>query len=448
MKYDFDLDLTNSNSLLLILQQIKSNSVILEFGPANGRMTKYLRKELNCDVYLAELDEEAGREALLYGKDLVVGDIENFEWFERYKDIKFDYIIFADVLEHLRDPRTVLDRCKLLLKHEGSVLLSVPNLAHNSVLIDLMNNKFEYTQVGLLDNTHIHFFTKNSLENMVSEAGYFPCKKMATYSKVGTNELVNSTKDVAYIDESYWNTREYGEIYQFVYELKAQKEAVVNEKSHIRKTLGNYYAEAFLGKAGYSPDNAIRTEIENVRGISRVVFKSDELLDEFRLDPINTSSIIKVHSMVGFDKDDNPCSLQIKEHNAIVTGNSIYIFDTEDPIFIINTQNNVNVVRIELVLEYISIDAKSIDTISKATITATLLNEKNEELNDLREYKANAEARYKGELLEKEVMINDLKKQLEDMQRHKDNIIKEKDNEIMAMRNSKSWKITKIFRRS
>lgn len=231
MKYDFDLDLTNSNSLLLILEQIRRGSVVLEFGPANGRMTKYLKQELDCDVYLAEIDEEAGKQALLYGKDLVIGDVENFEWFERYRDIKFDYIVFADVLEHLRDPKTVLDRCKLLLKHEGSVLLSVPNLAHNSVLINLMNNEFEYTSVGLLDNTHIHFFTKNSLENMVSQAGYFPIKRMATYSKVGTNELVNTVDSVKGIPASYWNTREYGEIYQYVYEIKAFREQTVNSEN-------------------------------------------------------------------------------------------------------------------------------------------------------------------------------------------------------------------------
>lgn len=448
MKYDFDLDLTNSNSLLLILQQIKRNSVILEFGPANGRMTKYLKQELNCDVYLAELDEEAGREALVYGKDLVVGDIENFEWLQRYKDIKFDYIIFADVLEHLRDPRTVLDRCKLLLKHEGSVLLSVPNLAHNSVLIDLMNNKFEYTQVGLLDNTHIHFFTKSSLENMIMQSGYHPIKRMATYSKVGTNELINSIEDVADIDKSYWDTREYGEVYQFVYELKAFKEQAVNEENYIRKTLGNYYAEAFLGKDGYTPDNKIRTEIENIRGISRLVFKSEQLFNEFRIDPVNTSAILKVHSMVGFDKDNNQIEVQIKEHNAIKTGNNIYIFYTQDPIFIITTQNDVNIVRVEIVLEYISIDAKNIEKISEATMRATMVNENNEELSVLREYRDNLENRYIEQLQQKDAIISDLQRQLEDLQRHTDNIIKIKDDEITAMRNSKSWKMTKIFRRS
>lgn len=132
-KYNFDLELIHQNSLLLILEQVQTNSLVLEFGPANGRLTKYLKEELGCKVYLAELDEQAGREALAYGEDLVVGDIENYEWLTRYRDIRFDYLIFADVLEHLRNPLDVLVQAKLLLKEDGSVLLSVPNFAHNAI---------------------------------------------------------------------------------------------------------------------------------------------------------------------------------------------------------------------------------------------------------------------------------------------------------------------------
>lgn len=280
------------------------------------------------------------------------------------------------------------------------------------------------------------------------QSGYHPIKRMATYSKVGTNELINSIEDVADIDKSYWDTREYGEVYQFVYELKAFKEQAVNEENYIRKTLGNYYAEAFLGKDGYTPDNKIKTEIENIRGISRLVFKSEQLLNGFRIDPVNTSAILKVHSMVGFDKDNNQIKVQIKEHNAIKTGNDVYIFYTQDPIFIITTQNDVNIVRVEIVLEYISIDAKNIEKISEATMSATMVNENNEELSVLREYRANLENRYIEQLQQKDAIISDLQRQLEDLQRHTDNIIKIKDDEITAMRNSKSWKMTKIFRRS
>ena len=76
-KYDFDWDMVNTNSLSLIINQIKRGSTVLEFGPANGRMTKYLKEALDCKVYLVEIDDEPAREAIKYGEDLVVDDIEN-----------------------------------------------------------------------------------------------------------------------------------------------------------------------------------------------------------------------------------------------------------------------------------------------------------------------------------------------------------------------------------
>ena len=60
-KYDFDLDMNNTNSLSIMINQIKRGSKVLEFGPANGRMTRYLKEMLDCKVYLVEIDEKAGK---------------------------------------------------------------------------------------------------------------------------------------------------------------------------------------------------------------------------------------------------------------------------------------------------------------------------------------------------------------------------------------------------
>ena len=57
--------------------------------------------------------------------------------------MKYDYVIFADVLEHLLHPEDVLDRCKIVIKKKGKVLVSVPNVSHNSIIIELMNDEFE-----------------------------------------------------------------------------------------------------------------------------------------------------------------------------------------------------------------------------------------------------------------------------------------------------------------
>ena len=85
---------------------------------------------------------------------------------------KVDYIIFGDVLEHLRNPEEVVKNCKYMLKDGGKIIASIPNLMHISVVKELFNGRFEYTDRGLLDRTHIHFFTKKEIGAMFYNAGY------------------------------------------------------------------------------------------------------------------------------------------------------------------------------------------------------------------------------------------------------------------------------------
>lgn len=84
----------------------------------------------------------------------------------------FRYIIFGDVLEHLRNPFEVLVYCRELLCEGGSVIASIPNLMHISVMEQLLQGNFTYTETGLLDKTHIHFFTYYEIVRMFAKAGY------------------------------------------------------------------------------------------------------------------------------------------------------------------------------------------------------------------------------------------------------------------------------------
>ena len=133
--YDFELDLKSVNTMSVINEWIKKETNILEFGPANGRLTKYLKYEKNCTVTIVELDEESGKEAKQFATKSYIGkkygDIENFYWTKSKQ--KFDYIIFADVLEHLSNPQKVLEVCKNMLKPSGRILVSIPNVTHNSI---------------------------------------------------------------------------------------------------------------------------------------------------------------------------------------------------------------------------------------------------------------------------------------------------------------------------
>jgi O-antigen biosynthesis protein len=227
-KYDFALDMATDNSNSLILRNVSPDSEVLETACAHGRMTRYLKEKLNCRVTIVENDAEAGASAAQFASDArhvgpEMGDLERGPWHANLKGEKrsFDYIVMADILEHLHDPGRVLRQARELLKPSGSIWVSVPNITHNGVLIELLNGRFEYRKVGLLDDTHIRFFSAGSLEAMVRSAGLSVVKRADPVLAVKRTELKNSYRDVPWPVALFLKMRRGGEIYQFVWELKA-----------------------------------------------------------------------------------------------------------------------------------------------------------------------------------------------------------------------------------
>lgn len=123
----------------------------------------------NARLYGVEINEKAAKIAKYIAK-VSIGDIEekNLD----FEGIKFDYILFGDVLEHLRDPAATIRYCKEWLGEEGKIVACIPNLMHHSVVKELLNGNFTYTDTGLLDRTHIHFFTYKEIIRMFAQEGY------------------------------------------------------------------------------------------------------------------------------------------------------------------------------------------------------------------------------------------------------------------------------------
>lgn len=225
-KYDIDLDLTTKNSLSVIIDRIDRNSKILEFGPSHGRLTKYLKEIMNCKVFCIEIDEEAAKDAELYSEQMIICDVEELSWENELKENNFDYIIFADVLEHLRDPKKILSLSKKYLSRNGSILISIPNIAHSSILIDLLNDKFIYRSTGLLDNTHIKLFTKTTLDEMIKECGLFTKFESSIKKTPENTEFHNSFDDLPDNISSYIKNLKYSSSYQFIVELILEKPSI------------------------------------------------------------------------------------------------------------------------------------------------------------------------------------------------------------------------------
>ena len=100
----------------IILSQITPGSMVLECGCATGYMTRYMKEALDAKVSIVELNPSDYDQAKKYAADGICTDLESREWWDYYQGRKFDYILFADVLEHLRNPERVLKWAVDLLK--------------------------------------------------------------------------------------------------------------------------------------------------------------------------------------------------------------------------------------------------------------------------------------------------------------------------------------------
>lgn len=230
MKYEFQDRIDPASSHGKLISHIKPGSLVLECGCAGGYMTKYMKEQLNCSVYIVEYDQTGFDNAIQYAADGICADLMQNEWSDKFSDIRFDYIMFADVLEHLSDPLHVLRKVEALLKDDGVILVSLPNICHNDIAIKLLGGNWDYTSLGLLDDTHIHFWGINNLDTFFEQAGLRITIKDCTIVPTMSTEQFGGIETTLSEDVySALKDRPAGEIYQFV--LLAQKEAYVAENA-------------------------------------------------------------------------------------------------------------------------------------------------------------------------------------------------------------------------
>lgn len=211
---------------------IPKGSRVLEFGPAAGYFTKFLKEELECSVSIVELDAVLFNQAIRYAEDGFLGNIETFEWADFFKGRQFDVILFNDVLEHLRDPDAAITRAREFLTDEGTLMVSIPNIAHASILINLLYNFFNYTDTGLLDSTHTHFWGFNNIFPFFEKAGYKVEYVDGTYMEPESTEqhFINVPKEL----RAVFTSDILHQIYQFLIFAKKTDEPI--DKSY-RKTV-------------------------------------------------------------------------------------------------------------------------------------------------------------------------------------------------------------------
>lgn len=145
-------------------------AVVLELGCGDGSTGVAVQAANKCERYCAiEINAAAAAIARTRLHEVISGDVETMTlpWLPQ----SFDALIMSEVLEHLLDPWTTLAKLVPLLKSGGLVLASSPNIAHWRIIRELLQGNFDYADSGVMDRTHMRWFTLASYRAMFEQAG-------------------------------------------------------------------------------------------------------------------------------------------------------------------------------------------------------------------------------------------------------------------------------------
>lgn len=170
-RYDNEIDLCIESAHTKVLALVGQRRRVLELGCSTGQMTRVMH-ERGCTVVAIEADAEVAKLAAEYCEHMVVGDLEQLDFDVELGERRFDVIVAADVLEHLKDPEAVLAALRPFLAPGGYLVASVPNVTHGSVRLALLGGSFPYADTGLLDRTHLRFYNRESLSEMLTRGEF------------------------------------------------------------------------------------------------------------------------------------------------------------------------------------------------------------------------------------------------------------------------------------
>ena len=173
--YEMKHDPASSHGVILSWLAEQPPRRVLDVGCSDGRLGQHIKALGHHVVGVDHVESDSVRERLddFVVADLIDGDLDAVSG-------EYDVIVFGDVLEHLRTPERLLANSTRLLAPGGSVIASVPNFAHWYPRIRSALGLFDYDQRGILDRTHLRFFTRRSFERLVQRAGYSVVRRTAT----------------------------------------------------------------------------------------------------------------------------------------------------------------------------------------------------------------------------------------------------------------------------
>lgn len=209
----------SEDSLAKIARRIREGSTVLDIGCGVGALGCWLAKGKQCAVDGIESNPQSAAIARDCYRDVWEIDVESDQLNDVLGPRRYHVIVCADILEHLKGPGKFLRRLEQYLDFDGRLLISVPNVSYIGVILEILSGEFLYRDEGLLDRTHLRFFTRKSILRLLLKNGY--SAKVVDHNIVDVQRSEFSAYNTQYLSDAFLREIQKNQdniVYQFVLE--------------------------------------------------------------------------------------------------------------------------------------------------------------------------------------------------------------------------------------
>lgn len=304
----------------------RPHSQVLDIGTGTGALGSYLQRTLACTVDGINYNAEEISLAQPFYRHIIQADLDGLALSPLINSWgKYDYIVCADILEHLRYPEALLAQLHQFLKPNGYLLISLPNIGYTGVINNLLMGKFCYDENGLLDRTHYRFFTRQSLVDLLSENNYEILDFDHVYVRLSQSEFhshpLNLQADQL---QRYLHAVPDGLAYQFIVEAKMQPQSSPITNDAWRKPMVAM-EDRFLAGIFWASDSET-FELDRYCNTTGILGKTDQTLifdlpamassaTRLRIEPSDRTGLLNITQIRLMDELGN-CLLSLPEESA------------------------------------------------------------------------------------------------------------------------------------
>ena len=214
--YRYSFDPNSDHAGAQILRLLGTDKVVLEIGAGPGSITRPLVELGRCRVTALEVDPQCVDILRTFCERVVQADLNDPNWPQTLPPGQYDAVIIADVLEHLQDPWRTLRQATELVNETGCVIVSIPHASHNGILTCLLSGDFRYGDWGLLDRTHIRFFSMKNTQDLFEESGLKIQDARFVIKDPTETEFADLWRGLSDDQKALLSSQSHGDIYQIV----------------------------------------------------------------------------------------------------------------------------------------------------------------------------------------------------------------------------------------